>query len=151
MYDLPGIDQEQAAAMVDVRMARQAILGGPDAPEVIAILDELVLRYRLIGTPETMVAQIDHLLEMSQWPNVTIQVARGTAAYWGLVGSFAIASREETPDTLLMYAVEDQTTEGRTLTRKAAILFEKIRGHALNVGDSRAVLMEAREFWNSQQ
>ena len=50
-----------------------------------------------------------------------------------------------------MWAVEDQTTEERKLTRKAAILFEKIRGHALNVGDSRVILREARDQWNGQQ
>jgi len=71
--------------------------------------------------------------------------------YWGLVGSFSIASHEGAPDTLKMLAVEDQTMEDRTLTRKAAILFEKIRGHALNVGDSRVILREARDQWNSQQ
>jgi hypothetical protein len=50
-----------------------------------------------------------------------------------------------------MLTVEDQTMEDPTLARKALILFEKIRGHALNVGDSRAVLMEARDHWKSQQ
>ena len=150
MYDLPGIDQEEAAATVGVYMDRRSIIDGPDAAQVIAVLDESVL-YRCIGTPEIMVRQLDHLLEMAQRPNVTIQVARGTASYWGLVGSFNIASSEGSPDTLLMRAVEDQTVQDRTLTRKALILFEKIRGHALNIGDSRAVIMEARRHWESQQ
>ena len=150
MYDLPGIDQDKAAATVDVYMDRHSIIEGPNAPEVIVVLDESVL-YRVIGTPEIMVRQLDHLLEMSQRPNVTIQVARGKGAYWGLVGSFSIASGATIPDTLLMRAVEDQTMDDPTLTRKALILFEKIRGHAPNVGDSRAALMEARDHWNSQQ
>jgi hypothetical protein len=50
-----------------------------------------------------------------------------------------------------MPAVEDQTRQDPALTRTAAILFEKIRSNALNVEDSRAGLMEAREHWNSQQ
>jgi transcriptional regulator with XRE-family HTH domain len=150
MYDLPGIDQEEAAATVGVYMDRQSIIEGPDAAQVIAIVDESVL-YRRIGTAQAMVRQLDHLLEMAQRPNVTIQVAQGVASYWGLVGSFNIASREGAADTLLMRAVEDQTVQDRTLTRKALILFEKIRGHALNVGDSRAVIMEARRHWESQQ
>jgi hypothetical protein len=72
-------------------------------------------------------------------------------AYWGISGPFQIASGPEIPDTLLMLAVEDQTQEDLTLARKALTLFEKVRGHALNVEDSRAVLMEAREHWYSQQ
>jgi hypothetical protein len=150
MYDLPGIDQDKAAATVDVYMDRQSIITGPDAPQVIAVLDESVL-YRLIGTPTVMARQVDHLLEMLEQPNVTIQIARGTGSYWGLVGSFDIASGSTIPDTLKMLAVEDQTMDDPALTRKSLILFEKIRGHALNVGDSRAVLMEARDHWNSQQ
>jgi hypothetical protein len=150
MYDLPGIDQEQAAATIDVYMDRQSVLTGPNAPQVIVVLDEFVL-YRLIGTPAIMARQVDHLLELSELPNVTIQIARGKSTYWGLVGSFDIASGSTIPDTLKMLAVEDQIMEELTLTRKSLILFEKTRGHALNVGDSRAVLMEARDHWNSQQ
>jgi len=150
MYDLPGIDQDKAAATVDAYMDRQSIIAGPDAPQVIVVLDESVL-YRLIGTPEIMVRQVEHLLKMAEQPNVTIQVARGKGAYWGLVGSFSVASGATIPDTLKMLTVEDQTMDDPTLTRKSLILFEKVRGHALNVGDSRAALMEARDHWQSQQ
>jgi hypothetical protein len=96
------------------RVERQSIITGPDAPQVIAVLDESVL-YRLIGKPAIMARQLDHLLEMSQQPNVTIQVARGTGTYWGLVGSFDIASGSTIPDTLKMLAVEDQTMDDPTL------------------------------------
>ncbi len=150
MYDLPGIDQEEATATVDFYMNRQSLIQGPNAPQVIVVLDESVL-YRLIGTPEIMVRQLDHLLAAMEWPNVTIQVARGPGAYWGLVGSFAIASREGVPDTLKMLTVEDQVQEDHALARKSLIIFEKLRGYALNIGDSRAAMMEAREHWNSQQ
>jgi hypothetical protein len=68
-----------------------------------------------------------------------------------LVGSFDIASGPKIPNTLKMLAVEAQTMEEPTLARKSLILFEKTRGHALNVGDSLPVLMEARDDWQSQQ
>jgi transcriptional regulator with XRE-family HTH domain len=150
MYDLPGIDQDEAAATVDFYMNRQSIIHGREAPQVLVVLDESVL-YRLIGTPEIMVRQVARLLEMMEWPNVTIQVARGAGAYWGLSGCFSIASHEGAPDTLNMWAVEDQIHEDHALARKSLIIFEKLRGYALNIGDSRAVMMEAREHWNSQQ
>jgi transcriptional regulator with XRE-family HTH domain len=112
MYDLPGIDQDQAAATVDVYMDRQSVIRDPNAPQVIVVLDEHV-PYRLIGTPEIMARQVDHLLEVSELPNVTIQIARGKGTYWGLVGSFSIASGPKIPDTLKMLAVEDQIMEAR--------------------------------------
>jgi transcriptional regulator with XRE-family HTH domain len=150
MYDLPGMDKDQAAERVAIRMERQSIIDGPDAPEIIAVLHEAVLSF-CMGSPEVMVAQLDHLLQMSQRPNVTIQAVRGRGAYWGLSGPFQIASGPEIPDTLLMLAVEDQTNEDPTLARKALTLFEKVRGYALNVEDSQAVIMEARTHWQSQQ
>lgn len=150
MYDLDGIDQDQAAETVDAYMERHSLIEGPDAPEVIAVLDESVL-YREIGTPEVMVRQIDHLLKMSERPNVTIQVARGKGSYWGLVGSFNMASGTTIVDTLLLWTVEDQTMEDSEIAHKTRILFEKIRSHALNVGDSHMALLEAREQWNSKQ
>lgn len=50
-----------------------------------------------------------------------------------------------------MLAMEDQTMEDQALTRKAIALFEQIRGYALSVTDSRAVILEAIERWNAQQ
>jgi hypothetical protein len=150
MYDLPGMDRDDAAVRIAVRMERQSLIEGPDAPQAIAVLHEAVL-YFLMGSPETMVAQLDHLAKLSLRPNVTIQIVRGKGAYWGISGPFQIASGPEIPDTLLMLAVEDQTQQDPTLTRNALALFEKMRGYALNVEDSRTTLMEAREHWNSQQ
>jgi transcriptional regulator with XRE-family HTH domain len=150
MYDLPGIDKDWAAETIAVRMERQSLMDGPDAAQVIAVLDEAVL-YRCIGKPAIMVKQLDHLLEVSERPNVSIHIAQGIGAYWGLAGAFEIASGPAIPDTLVTLGVEDQTSEDRTIARKALILFEKIRSNALNAADSRAVQLEAREHWNSQQ
>lgn len=150
MYDLPGIDRDWAAETVAFRMQRQAILSGDDPVQVSIVLDESVL-YMLMGTPAIMVKQLDRLLATSMLPNVTIQIARGKGAYWGLSGPFQIASAHGKPDTLLMSAFEDVTSGDPALTRKAAILFEKIRANALNVEDSRGAMTEARDHWESQQ
>ena len=149
MHDLAGSDPSATEERVRIRLGRQSVLDRPDPPEVIAVLDEAVL-YRLIGSPQTMVAQVDKLLEASQRPNVTIQVARGTGTYWGLSGAFEIASGGEIPDTVVILAFEDQTSDEPALARKALIVFEKLRNDGLNVRDSRAALMEAREHWESQ-
>jgi hypothetical protein len=104
-----------------------------------------------VGPPEIMAGQLEHLLEMSKWPNAVIQVVRDTGYFIGMEGPFEIASGEAIPDTLLMLAIEDQTMEEQALTRKAIALFEQIRGYALSVTDSRAVIVEAIERWNAQQ
>jgi hypothetical protein len=66
-------------------------------------------------------------------------------------GAFEIASGDAMPDTLLMLAGDDQTSEDLTQTRRAIALFEEIRGCALNVAESRAVILEAIQRWKAQQ
>ena len=58
---------------VSVRVKRQRLLTQPDAPELWTVLDEAVLR-RPPGGPGVMRAQLEHLLEMTALPNVTLQI-----------------------------------------------------------------------------
>ena len=71
---------------VKLRMARQAVLTRPNPPSLSVVLDEALLR-RPIGGPAAMRAQLRHLIEMSQRPNVTLQLipfqAGGHAAAGG--------------------------------------------------------------------
>jgi len=63
---------------VGLRLARQALLTRPDPPSLWVVLDEAVLR-RPIGGLTVMRAQLEHIIEMSQLPNVTVQVVPFTA------------------------------------------------------------------------
>ncbi|MFF3440151.1 helix-turn-helix domain-containing protein [Streptosporangium sp. NPDC002721] len=58
---------------VALRMARQERLTRPDAPTLWAVMDEAVLR-RPIGGPRVLRAQIDHLLDVVERPNVRLQI-----------------------------------------------------------------------------
>jgi transcriptional regulator with XRE-family HTH domain len=58
---------------VSVRIGRQQLLTQPDAPEVWAVLDEAVLRRSPAG-PGVMRAQLEHLLQITDLPNVTLQI-----------------------------------------------------------------------------
>lgn len=59
---------------VGLRIARQRLLSRPDAPKLWAVLDEASLR-RPLGGPQVMRTQIEHLLKMSELPNLTLQIA----------------------------------------------------------------------------
>jgi transcriptional regulator with XRE-family HTH domain len=58
---------------VAIRMKRQQLLTQPDAPELWAVLDEAALRRPPAG-PAVMRAQLEHLLELTSLPNVTLQI-----------------------------------------------------------------------------
>jgi transcriptional regulator with XRE-family HTH domain len=59
---------------VSVRMQRKQLLTQPGAPEFWAVLDEAALRRSPAG-PKVMRAQLEHLLEVADLPNVTLQIA----------------------------------------------------------------------------
>ncbi len=150
LYLLAGVDEDEADEKVAARIERQAILDGDDPVQLTVLIAEPVL-YSLVGTAAIMVKQLEHLLKMSRRRNITIQIVRGAGVLAGMSGAFDIASGPEIPDTMRMEAVEDQTTENRELVRQAAAVFEQIRGHALNVEDSRAAIVEAITRWKSEQ
>jgi transcriptional regulator with XRE-family HTH domain len=58
---------------VSVRMRRQRLLTQPDAPGLWAVLDEAALRRPPDG-PKVMRAQLEHLLQITELPNVTLQI-----------------------------------------------------------------------------
>jgi hypothetical protein len=69
----PGAALDAIDRRVALRLARQELLTRPDAPRYWVVLDETVLR-RLVGSPDVMRDQYEHLVRMAGLPNVTIQV-----------------------------------------------------------------------------
>jgi len=76
MHDVvvyPKLSQERIDELVEVRLRRQEVLKH-DPPLVIsAILDEAAL-HRVVGGPATMAAQLAHLIEIADLPNVTLRI-----------------------------------------------------------------------------
>jgi transcriptional regulator with XRE-family HTH domain len=137
-------------ALVTARTERQAILDRADPPDVAAVVDEAVL-HRLIGSSQIMHDALVHVADLSRRPNVVVQVVpAGSGANAGLGGAFYIADADGMPGTLLMINVEDQTTETRSLVRKAAVAFDRVRGNALTRDASRDLILRlADELWKA--
>jgi hypothetical protein len=98
-----------------------------------------------------MTAQLADLLEMCHQPNVIIQVVRDTGYFFGLEAVFYLASGHTIPDTLTMVTMEDQTTTDPAMVDKATAMFERIRGHALTIEESRVIIQEAVQRWSQQK
>jgi transcriptional regulator with XRE-family HTH domain len=64
---------EEIDRRVSMRIKRQQLLTQPDAPEVWAVLDEAALR-RSPGGPAVMRGQLQRLLELTDLPNVRLQI-----------------------------------------------------------------------------
>jgi hypothetical protein len=75
---------------VELRMARQGVLVGDDPPRLMSIIDEAVLR-RLVGGTAVTRAQLHHLAECAQRPNIDIRVLPFRAgAHASPAGAFRI-------------------------------------------------------------
>jgi transcriptional regulator with XRE-family HTH domain len=64
---------EEIDRRVSIRMKRQQLLTQPGAPELWAVLDEAALRRAPCGR-DRMRAQLEHLLQITDLPNVTLQI-----------------------------------------------------------------------------
>jgi transcriptional regulator with XRE-family HTH domain len=71
--DRRGVPAGVAERRVRVRMGRQKVLAGPDPPRLWAVVDEAALR-RPIGGPKVMRTQLEHLIDMTERPNIVLQV-----------------------------------------------------------------------------
>ena len=82
---------------VGVRMKRQQLLTQPDAPELWAVLDEAALRRPPAG-PKVIRAQLEHLLQITDLPNVTLQIVPFTAGPHAAAGGPFTVLRFPEPD-----------------------------------------------------
>jgi len=148
LYRAMGYSETQVAEFVERRISRQAILTREDPPDTTILLWEPVLHHK-IGTAETMCEQLAHLLALSG--GALIQVVPGSlGANAGLGGAINLAASDEAPELLISEAlVEDQVTNNPVLVRRASATFNRVRGDALNVHESRARITEAMERWQS--
>ncbi|RKN38955.1 helix-turn-helix domain-containing protein [Streptomyces hoynatensis] len=70
----PRATRRQVDRRVELRLARQELLMRAHAPKLWAVVDEAALQ-RPLGGAEAMRRQIRHLREMSERPNITLQIA----------------------------------------------------------------------------
>jgi transcriptional regulator with XRE-family HTH domain len=114
---------------ITLRIQRQHILTGVNPTKLWVVIDESVLR-RPIGGRRVLREQIEHLLEASRQPNITIQVVPKQLSGYAAEGSFTILrfAEPELPDVvyvehlagaIYLDSLEDIELYGRALDRLA--------------------------------
>lgn len=72
--DVPDLDPDEVGRRVAFRISRQALLTRPvAAPELTVVLNEAVVR-RPVGGRQVMAAQLTHLIDVGELPNVSVRV-----------------------------------------------------------------------------
>lgn len=140
------LTNERAERLVAVRMRRQALLARPDAPKLWAVIDESVL-HRPIGGRDVMIAQIDHLLELTKRPNITLQVLPYKFSGYAAEGSFTMLrfAEPELPDVVYIEHLSgalylDKRADAELYSR----VFDRLTVHAEIPDHSRQFLAKVR-------
>jgi transcriptional regulator with XRE-family HTH domain len=101
--------EEDIARCTELRVSRQEILHGPNAPQLWVVLDEGALR-RPVGGRAVIRGQVRHLLTMAEHPSVTIQILPFNAgAHSAMGGPFTILRFAE-PDLQDVVYIEQLTS-----------------------------------------
>ena len=101
--------EDEVIRRAQARISRQEILRRADPPRIWAVLDEGALR-RHIGGRDVMKAQLRHLIEMCDHPNVTLQILPFSAgAHRAMGGPFTILRYTE-PDLRDVVYIEQLTS-----------------------------------------
>jgi hypothetical protein len=119
MLGHPEASHEEIERRVRMRMTRRECLTADEPPVLWAIMDEAALR-RPMGGRQVMRAQLEHLIEMSELSNVTLQVVPFTAGGHAAAGGpFAILrfGERSLPDVVYL----EQLTSALYLDKPADI------------------------------
>lgn len=141
-----GMPQEEIDRLKRVRLDRQNIFTQPNPPRVRAVIHETALRLP-IGGAEVMHEQLTHLAELSELPNVEIQVQPiAEGAYPGMGVTFTLMRLDNDPatDRVQLNAPGDNAYRDRTTTTEPyRLIWERKRVAALSLPGSKALILDA--------
>ncbi|MFE3047587.1 helix-turn-helix domain-containing protein [Streptomyces albidoflavus] len=141
-----AITPEQAAERIRVLEDRQKAVARQRPPMVFVTMDESCIR-RLVGGPEVMDRQLEHLVEFSRMPNTVIQVAPFE------IGERRTLSRPVNLLTLadrsVMYYAESQA-QGHLEREGSAVVdmlteYHQLQAEALSQAASVALISQLRK------
>ena len=121
---MKGASTAEIEKRVAVRLERQKYLVAENAPDFHIVLDEAALR-RPYGDREVMRGQLQHLIEVSEHPNVRLQIMPFSfGGHSGESGAFTILSFTESDLTDVVY-LEQLTSALYLDKREDVIQYEK--------------------------
>jgi transcriptional regulator with XRE-family HTH domain len=140
----PQMKPSLLETLVKIRMKRQELLQRSDAPLLFFIMDEAVVR-RIVGGKDVMRRQLQRIIDVSDMPNVTIEVVPFSAGILpGLQSQFLIYEFPDAADDDVLYL---ENGRGTLLSRDDAeeVLsfreeFERLREASLEPEGSRDFL-----------
>jgi transcriptional regulator with XRE-family HTH domain len=128
-----GNHPDKVEQLVATRMQRQEVLRRDDPPWLVVLLAEYAIR-RMVGGPQVMRPQLQHLLDAMHEPNITVQIVPETAPVY-LSGAFTLVGFADGSEVAYAETSGDLTKDPYQVRRRK-VRFDAIRVEALPVSDS---------------
>lgn len=141
----PDIAEAQLKRSVELRSARQEQLERPEPAHLHVVFSEAVVR-RKVGGDQVMKQQIDRLIEMSERPNIELQVVTfDSGAHAGMKSSFTMLRFPEGFADMDCVYLENENGEvwqerPRDIARYGDV-FGFVRTQALSPEETRSLLV----------
>ncbi|MEV8307327.1 helix-turn-helix transcriptional regulator [Streptomyces flavidovirens] len=140
---MPHASAAEIDRRVALRLERQKVLVSERAPHVHAVLDEAALR-RPYGDRAVMRGQLQHLIEVSEQPNITLQVMPFSfGGHAGESGAFTMLRFPESDLSDLVYL--EQLTSALYLDKREEVaqyqrVMERLQKDSPSAAETRDVL-----------
>jgi transcriptional regulator with XRE-family HTH domain len=145
---IPTVDSDTLDQRVEVRLTRQAVLMRERSLKVRAVLDETCIR-RLVGGRDVMRRQLTRLLELTERPNVIMQVLPfEVGAHPGtMLGPFTVLGFEQPADPGVVYVEgnSDPYPDREGDLERYSVAFDHLRSMALSAPQTNDLLRTALE------
>ena len=143
---LPEATTADIDKRVQVRLRRQDRIQSDEHPlRLWAVLDEAALR-RVVGNRQIMRDQLDHLIELSRLPHLTVQVMPfDMGAHPGVNGQYAILEFPDASDSSVVYlegVTSDLYLEKANDVHSYSVMYEHLRAQALNADQTREFIAD---------
>lgn len=140
---LPTATPTEVDERVEARTERQKLLDQESPLELWAVVDEAAIR-RVVGGHSVMAAQLEHVGQVMQRPNITVQVITfETGAHPGMPGPFVHMEFRNELDPELVYVdtlAGDIFLEADEDIRRYRTMFDHLRAVALSPTDSARLI-----------
>jgi transcriptional regulator with XRE-family HTH domain len=134
---------------LEVRLTRQRVISAGDPLKLSAVIDEAVLR-RQIGDRSVMREQLEHLVDVSELPNVELRILPLSGRQITAAGPIISLHIPDFGDVVYL---EDFTNghlyiDDAAVIYQHALVFSKLRDASLDADESRQLIrLTADELW----
>ncbi|WP_328475768.1 helix-turn-helix domain-containing protein [Streptomyces sp. NBC_00377] len=146
----PLLTAGQTATRLKVRLRRQHRIYNPARPlRLWVILDESALR-RVVGGPDIMGEQLEHLNSLGVEPHITVQVLPyTTGAHPGFAGRFCILRFADNTETVvhLEHLTSDLYLEKPSDVQHYSATYDHLQARALDPDNSRDFITDVTKVY----